>query len=156
MSEGVEEKDDDREEVREQDRLLPIANISRIMKTALPPNAKMSKEAKACVQECVSEFIGFITSEAADRLQKDKRKTVTGHDVVDSMRALGFDYYMEYLEQFLSRYREENKGSEKGSSGKRGRKRTNATKGPSKKKVKSFHTASKGEEDEDDFTHPEL
>jgi hypothetical protein len=28
---------------REQDRLLPIANISRIMKRALPGNAKMSK-----------------------------------------------------------------------------------------------------------------
>jgi len=29
-------------------RLLPIANTSRIMKTALPPNAKISKEGKCC------------------------------------------------------------------------------------------------------------
>jgi len=31
---------------REQDRFLPIANVSRIMKKALPANAKISKDAK--------------------------------------------------------------------------------------------------------------
>ena len=56
--------DDDRgASVREQDRFLPIANISRIMKKALPANAKIAKDAKETVQECVSEFISFITSE---------------------------------------------------------------------------------------------
>ena len=49
--------------IREQDRFLPIANISRIMKKALPANAKIAKDAKETVQECVSEFISFITSE---------------------------------------------------------------------------------------------
>lgn len=33
------------------------------MKNALPDNAKIAKEAKECMQECVSEFISFITSE---------------------------------------------------------------------------------------------
>jgi hypothetical protein len=55
------------EDDREQDRYLPIANISRIMKKALPPNAKIAKDAKETVQECVSEFISFITSEGARR-----------------------------------------------------------------------------------------
>lgn len=49
--------------VREQDRFLPIANISRIMKKAIPANGKIAKDAKETVQECVSEFISFITSE---------------------------------------------------------------------------------------------
>jgi nuclear transcription Y subunit beta len=53
----------DNSNVREQDRFLPIANISRIMKKALPANAKIAKDAKETVQECVSEFISFITSE---------------------------------------------------------------------------------------------
>lgn len=51
--------------VREQDRFLPIANISRIMKKALPSNGKIAKDAKETVQECVSEFISFVTSEYA-------------------------------------------------------------------------------------------
>jgi hypothetical protein len=33
------------------------------MKNALPDNAKIAKDAKECVQECVTEFIAFITSE---------------------------------------------------------------------------------------------
>lgn len=54
---------EEEEDSKEQDRFLPIANISRIMKRVLPSNAKISKEAKEGVQECVSEFISFITSE---------------------------------------------------------------------------------------------
>ena len=66
------------EEVREQDRFLPIANISRIMKKSVPPNAKIAKDAKETVQECVSEFISFVTSEASEKCQKEKRKTING------------------------------------------------------------------------------
>lgn len=43
---------DDVEELREQDRFLPIANISRIMKKSLPDNAKIAKDAKETVQVC--------------------------------------------------------------------------------------------------------
>jgi nuclear transcription Y subunit beta len=64
MSEGAHPSgDDDVDDFKEQDRFLPIANVARIMKRALPENAKIAKEAKECVQECVSEFISFITSE---------------------------------------------------------------------------------------------
>lgn len=40
-----------------------FAPVARIMKNALPENAKIAKEAKECMQECVSEFISFVTSE---------------------------------------------------------------------------------------------
>lgn len=59
----AQEDDHDDGVVREQDRYLPIANISRIMKKTLPESAKIAKDAKETVQECVSEFISFITSE---------------------------------------------------------------------------------------------
>lgn len=42
-----------------------FAPVARIMKTSLPDNAKIAKDAKECMQECVSEFISFITSEGA-------------------------------------------------------------------------------------------
>ena len=53
--------------LREQDRFLPIANVAKIMKRAIPETGKIAKDARECVQECVSEFISFITSEASDR-----------------------------------------------------------------------------------------
>jgi len=70
------------EEIREQDRFLPVANIARIMKRVLPPNEKIAKDAKEALQECVSEFICFVTSEASDRCQTEKRKTINGDDLV--------------------------------------------------------------------------
>lgn len=51
------------EEITDADYYLPVANVSRIMKTRLPPQGKVAKEAKEAVQECVTEFICFITSE---------------------------------------------------------------------------------------------
>ncbi|OMO83746.1 Transcription factor, CBFA/NFYB, DNA topoisomerase [Corchorus capsularis] len=91
---------------REQDRFLPIANVSRIMKKALPANAKISKEAKETVQECVSEFISFITGEASDKCQKEKRKTINGDDLLWAMTTLGFEDYVEPLKGYLQRFRE--------------------------------------------------
>ncbi|POS86562.1 hypothetical protein EPUL_001295, partial [Erysiphe pulchra] len=109
-------------DVKEQDRWLPIANVARIMKIALPENAKIAKEAKECMQECVSEFIAFITSEgawsirctlikfgnqkASEKCQIEKRKTVNGEDILFAMTSLGFENYAETLKIYLSKYRE--------------------------------------------------
>ncbi|KAG6384920.1 hypothetical protein SASPL_153743 [Salvia splendens] len=92
--------------VRDQERLLPIANVSRIMKKTLPANAKISKEAKESVQECVSEFISFVTGEASDKCLREKRKTVNGDDLLWAMTTLGFDDYVVPLKDYLSTYRE--------------------------------------------------
>lgn len=91
---------------KEQDRFLPIANVSRIMKKALPANAKISKEAKETVQECVSEFISFITGEASDKCLREKRKTINGDDLLWAMSTLGFDDYIDPLKLYLHKFRE--------------------------------------------------
>nr|CDP23081.1 Putative transcription factor HAP3 [Podospora anserina S mat+] len=79
-------------DVKEQDRWLPIAN---------------AKEAKECMQECVSEFISFITSEASEKCHQEKRKTVNGEDILFAMTSLGFENYAEALKIYLSKYREQ-------------------------------------------------
>lgn len=98
------------EEIREQDRYLPIANIARIMKNTLPENAKIAKDSKETVQECVSEFISFITSEASDKCMQEKRKTINGDDLLWAMSTLGFDKYVEPLKLYLAKYREAVRG----------------------------------------------
>ncbi|KFA78381.1 hypothetical protein S40288_04942 [Stachybotrys chartarum IBT 40288] len=84
-----------------------FAPVARIMKNALPENAKIAKEAKECMQECVSEFISFITSEASEKCQQEKRKTVNGEDILFAMTSLGFENYAEALKVYLSKYREQ-------------------------------------------------
>lgn len=92
--------------MKEQERLLPIANVGRIMKQILPQNAKISKEAKETMQECVSEFISFVTSEASEKCRKERRKTVNGDDICWALGTLGFDDYAVPLRTYLLRYRE--------------------------------------------------
>jgi nuclear transcription Y subunit beta len=76
------------------------------MKGAVPPTAKIAKDAKECVQECVSEFISFITSEAAERCLSEKRKTIGGEDILYAMGTLGFDNYAETLKIHLAKLRQ--------------------------------------------------
>ncbi len=113
-----------------------FAPVARIMKNALPENAKIAKEAKECMQECVSEFISFITSEgewplppslggepsasdpeqgpdltpmaASEKCHQEKRKTVNGEVILFAMTSLGFENYAEALKIYLSKYREVN------------------------------------------------
>ena len=126
-------------EQREQDCFLPIANVARIMKRGIPTEqvvhdvpfctsasishynfhlpispfefqGKIAKDAQECVQECVSKFVSFITSEASDRCQAEKRNTINGEDILIAMSTLGFDNYVEPLKLYIQKYREGTKG----------------------------------------------
>ncbi|KAL4273725.1 hypothetical protein GQ457_13G026870 [Hibiscus cannabinus] len=58
------------------------------------------------MQECVSEFIGFVTSEASQKCRKERRKTVTGDDICWALATLGFDNYEAPLKRYLHKFRE--------------------------------------------------
>ncbi|XP_074318155.1 uncharacterized protein LOC141654947 [Silene latifolia] len=88
------------------DRLMPVANVVRIMRKVLPPHAKISDEAKFAIQESVTEFISFVTEEANQRCLNEERKTVTGEDLLCSMKTLGFDDYVDPLARYLEKYRD--------------------------------------------------
>ena len=107
---GAPDLDDDDDEkggnVREQDRFLPIANIGRIMKKALPANAKNRQGRQGNCSGMCLWFISFITSEASDKCQREKRKTINGDDLLWAMSTLGFEEYVEPLKVYLHKYRE--------------------------------------------------
>ena len=100
---------DNKSNQNEYDRFLPVANIGRIIKNNLPKEVKLSKEAKETFQECVSEFISFITSEATDKCNQDKRKTINGEDIIFALSNLGFEHYNNILKIYLEKYRESQK-----------------------------------------------
>ena len=96
---------DESKQTRDQDRHLPLPNVARVMKHGLPFNVKVTKEAKEAVQESVSEFISFITSEASDRCQAENRKTISGDDILWALGTLGFEHYIEPLRLYLGLFR---------------------------------------------------
>ena len=93
-------------EPREQDRLLPVANIQRIIRRIRPSDEKIAKDAKEALQECLLEFICFVTEEAAERTAEEKRKTVNGEDLLFALENLGFDEYVNPLRLYLATYRQ--------------------------------------------------
>lgn len=105
-SASAEHSGDEKHVFLEQDRFLPIANISRLMKNVIPSTGKVAKDAKECVQESVSEFISFLTSEASERCFNERRKTITGEDLIAALSALGFDAYVEPMTIYVHKYRE--------------------------------------------------
>ncbi|XP_012836455.1 PREDICTED: nuclear transcription factor Y subunit B-6-like [Erythranthe guttata] len=75
------------------------------MRRVLPAHARITDDAKEAIQECVSEFISFITTEANRRCHRDYRNTVTPEDVLATTVSLGFDDYLEPLTLFLNKHR---------------------------------------------------
>ncbi|EXU95036.1 histone 2-like protein [Metarhizium robertsii] len=69
--------------------LLHDTNRARIMKKALPENARFSKEAKRL---------------ACEKALAQKRNTMKGEDILSAMKLLSFDYYAEALEIYYSGY----------------------------------------------------
>lgn len=96
----MDERDDDLASQQAQ-RTLPIANISRIMKGALPAHAKIARNAREAVQLSVADFISFVTSEALEHCYSDKRRTITCDDLLFAIESLGFEYYIPTLRKFL-------------------------------------------------------
>ena len=76
------------------------------MRSALPDDAKISKEVKECVLECVNEFISFITSETANTCGLEKLRTTGGDDILKAMYTLGIENYAQALRRYLERFRE--------------------------------------------------
>ena len=92
--------------INEYDNYLPLANIGRIIKNNLPKDVKLSKSSKETFQECVSEFISFITSEANDKCNIEKRKIIKGEDIIYALNNLGFEKYCPILEAYLDKYKQ--------------------------------------------------
>ncbi|KAI5192171.1 nuclear transcription Y subunit beta [Nematocida sp. AWRm77] len=94
--------------MKQSDRLLPVANVAGIMKKSIPPTAKISKDAKEMMQRAASEFIAFITCKAQDICKIEKRKTLTGEDLVLSMEQLSLPSHADAGRRILYKLREGN------------------------------------------------
>ena len=50
----------------ELDRLLPVGTVASVMRAAIPQEAKIGRDAREAAQDCASEFVAFVASEASD------------------------------------------------------------------------------------------
>ena len=81
---------------RPEDLNLPNAVVSRIIKEALPPSVKVSKEAQAAVAKAASVFVLYATSCANNVAIKGHRKTINGNDVIKAMEDMEFNKFIDH------------------------------------------------------------
>jgi histone H3/H4 len=105
--------------LREQDRLLPMANVARLMGSELPNDAKISRDAKVLMQELASEVICFLTSEANDISLSEQRKAISQADILNACIRLDLALYAPVLEASMKHFASDTgnaRGSSRGSS----------------------------------------
>merc|ERR1712141_311839 len=122
---------------RPEDLNLPSSVVSRIIKEALPPSVKVSKEAQAAVAKAASVFVLYATSCANNVALKSHRKTIHGGDVVKAMEDMEFDKFIKPLENSLESWKDSQQKKKDDAKQKRDAK-------------KPTDAANEGEEDDDD------
>lgn len=95
-----------------EDLNLPNAVISRLMKEVLPDGVNVSKEARSAISRAASVFVLYTTSCANNLAQKQKRKTLTGLDVLTAMDEMEFGQFVEPLKKSLEAFKKEQKEKE--------------------------------------------
>ncbi|KAM0798394.1 histone-fold-containing protein [Usnea florida] len=97
---------------------IPRATLQKIMQHAVPPNAKVTKQAVEDMEQYVLEFIRFLTSEAAANKSKTARNILDGDDLLRAMESTGFEHYVlilgPYLEGFRAKKREDREARAQG------------------------------------------
>ena len=88
----------DPQPLREQDRMLPMANVARLMTQQLPPSAKIAKDAKVLMQEMVAELICFLTSEAKDVSITEGRRAIASEDIIAALENLDLGLFIPGVE----------------------------------------------------------
>ena len=75
------------------------------MKNSIDKNLKISKDAKKLMEECVTEFICFVTSEASEKCKREWKKTINSEDILTVMNHLGFENYVVLLKVYFHKYK---------------------------------------------------
>ena len=87
-------------------RIFPFDKIEKEMKDCFGDKkcTKISKESKRLIQLCLKDFIILITSEgkitlkiASEQCMMQNRKTMTGNDLFNSLKVMGFGGYIDTL-----------------------------------------------------------
>ncbi|XP_030753760.1 DNA polymerase epsilon subunit 3 [Sitophilus oryzae] len=89
-----------------EDLNLPGATVARIIKESLPDNVIIGKDARAALSRAASVFVLFLTSQASQEAQREKRKTLLGQDVIKALEELEFEDFIDPLQRVLKDFKE--------------------------------------------------
>ncbi|KAG8928528.1 negative cofactor 2 transcription regulator complex subunit ncb2 [Tulasnella sp. 419] len=95
------------------DLSLPKATVHKLIGDLLPPDTTCSKETRDLIIECCVEFIHLVSSEANDICEKESKKTISPEHIVSALKVLGFESYIEEVQEVLKDHKQQQRDREK-------------------------------------------
>ncbi|CEP07281.1 hypothetical protein [Parasitella parasitica] len=89
-----------------EDNELPKANVTRVLKSALPPGTALQKDARLAVGKAATVFINYISSVANDVAQGANHKTISAADVFKALDICELEHMVPELQESLSAFQQ--------------------------------------------------
>ncbi|GAA5805979.1 histone-fold-containing protein [Thamnidium elegans] len=93
----------------EDDLSLPKATVQKLINEMMPDDIICSKDTRDLLIDCCVEFIHLIASEANEICEKETKKTIAGEHVVAALQALGFEEYVEEVDDVFKEHKKQQK-----------------------------------------------
>lgn len=78
--------------------LLPLKKVNRVAKRALPSGAILSREAQETIQRCTTEFISYVTSQAA---ASSASGYLESQDILATLSGMDDDDYSKLTRRYV-------------------------------------------------------
>lgn len=85
---------------------LPRTVVNKLIKEIVP-NIRVSVDARDLLLNCCSEFIHLLASEASEISEKQQKKVISAEHVVEALKTLGFQEYIEDVKAVHREYKEQ-------------------------------------------------
>ncbi|KAI8335558.1 histone-fold-containing protein [Chlamydoabsidia padenii] len=95
------------------DLSLPKATVQKLINEMMPDDVVCSKDTRDLLIDCCVEFIHLIASESNEICEKETKKTIAGEHVLASLQALGFDDYVEEVDDVFKEHKKQQKDRDK-------------------------------------------
>ncbi|GAA96650.1 hypothetical protein E5Q_03321 [Mixia osmundae IAM 14324] len=98
----------------EEDLGMPKATVGKVITEILAnEDITCSKESRDLIADFCKEFITLISSEANEICEKGSRKTIAPEHVIAALKSLGFERYVEEVEEATAENKQNAKTREK-------------------------------------------
>ncbi|CAO3609176.1 unnamed protein product [Cunninghamella echinulata] len=91
------------------DLSLPKATVQKLINEMMPEDVVCAKDTRDLLIDCCVEFIHLIASEANEICEKETKKTIAGEHVIASLQALGFEDYVEEVDDVFKEHKRQQK-----------------------------------------------
>jgi len=103
----------------ESEACLPKATVAKIIKELLPKDIRVAKDSQDLIIEAAMEFLQMLSSQANDNCTKAGRQQMTETHVLEALKDLNFEHYIEEVQVVNQKHKVEAAGRKSKSSKKK-------------------------------------